>query len=1060
MTVDPFDTAALRAAVLTAWRSSPARLREDANTEEDHARGYYRDRVVVELAQNAADAAVRAGVPGRLLLRLARTDEGTTLVAANTGAPLTAEGVAALASMRASAKRADQPGVVGRFGVGFAAVRAVSDELSVVSTTGGVRFSLRDTAQVLADLVEDAGPDRPGLEQEVRRRDGSLPALRLPFAADGLPPEGFDTAVVLLLRDEVAADEVRALLAAVDDALLLALPGLVEVVVEDGTGEGGPRRLADVHARWLVASAEGDVPRELLTDRPVEERDAARWRVTWAVPRTDPGERVDPFASDPFAPDPRAAAAVPRVVHAPTPTDEPLDVPALLVATLPLDPTRRHVAPGRLTDAVLRHAADVYARLAEQVADAGGDPLGLVPTTLPAAPIDATLRPLLLDRLASAALLPPAAPEDGDAGLVAPRRAVALAGGGPVDALAVLGRRVGALVVVPPGRQAHARLLGVEVRTLTDLVEELPADDDWPALYGALEALARADPVGGEALAGLPVPLADGRVVRGARGCVVLGEELGAVVRDVVGTLAGWGVRVVDPAAAHPLLGRLGATTPDALGLLRLPAVRDAVLAWDEDDEPGDGPDVTTTVLTLVRAVLPARDPSRWRATTGAWDALPADVREWLALLPVPAASGEHAPADGLVLPGSPAHRLLDERVLAPVAVEQVERWDAATLVAVGVREELVTVTVPDVLTGEEPVQDAPGALVAESLDGWAEYLEHVAAHCGPGAYLGDVTAVADLDAVAPDAWPDVLDALTGTAVLRRALLEPVRSDQGATLPSYTAWWLRERAPLGVAGPFVVGGGAGLSALLPPAPAAVAALDAEVQRALGGVVRPADVTPADWTDLLDAWPAGERVDVRAAATVWRYATPDAAPDRVPALVGDGSVLVVAAHDAAVAASPMWWQRTDVAALVPARDDDEALRLCRALDLPRVSELARGMVTRDDGREAPVPAEVRALLPDAPVTWCEHEDLRVDHVPVAWWVDVVHDEVRVHAATLSGLAAALAQTAGRWALRSALEAVLTDATRVSELALDAALDAAGEPAREPAGELAAERAVGV
>ena len=60
--------------------------------------------VLVELAQNAADAAVRAGVPGRLLLRLVDGDE-PALVAANTGAPLDAEGVLALSTLRASAKR-------------------------------------------------------------------------------------------------------------------------------------------------------------------------------------------------------------------------------------------------------------------------------------------------------------------------------------------------------------------------------------------------------------------------------------------------------------------------------------------------------------------------------------------------------------------------------------------------------------------------------------------------------------------------------------------------------------------------------------------------------------------------------------------------------------------------------------------------------------------------------------------------------------------------------------------------------------------------------------------
>ena len=38
MTADPFGTARLRSAVLDAWSASPARFREDANAEEDHAR--------------------------------------------------------------------------------------------------------------------------------------------------------------------------------------------------------------------------------------------------------------------------------------------------------------------------------------------------------------------------------------------------------------------------------------------------------------------------------------------------------------------------------------------------------------------------------------------------------------------------------------------------------------------------------------------------------------------------------------------------------------------------------------------------------------------------------------------------------------------------------------------------------------------------------------------------------------------------------------------------------------------------------------------------------------
>ncbi|MEU7818515.1 hypothetical protein AB0B41_39855, partial [Pseudonocardia sp. NPDC049154] len=142
MGTDPFGTAALRAALLATWSDSPTRFREDANAEEDLVLGGYAETWFVELAQNAADAARAAGVPGRLSL----TAVAGELRVANTGAPLDADGVAALASLRASAKR-DDPGAAGRFGVGFAAVLPVSDAPRLVTAPGtGVRFSAADTA--------------------------------------------------------------------------------------------------------------------------------------------------------------------------------------------------------------------------------------------------------------------------------------------------------------------------------------------------------------------------------------------------------------------------------------------------------------------------------------------------------------------------------------------------------------------------------------------------------------------------------------------------------------------------------------------------------------------------------------------------------------------------------------------------------------------------------------------------------------------------------------------------------------------------------------------------
>src|SRR5262249_62347342 len=88
--------------------------------------------------------------------------------------------------------------------------------------------------------------------------------------------------------------------------------------------------------------------------------------------------------------------------------------------------------------------------------------------------------------------------------------------------------------------------LGVRRLRLADLLDELAALDRqpewWRLLYEATEDADR------DQLSGLPVPLADGRLVRGPRGVVVGAEE------PVLGALLTLGFRVAEPAAAPPPL--------------------------------------------------------------------------------------------------------------------------------------------------------------------------------------------------------------------------------------------------------------------------------------------------------------------------------------------------------------------------------------------------------------------------------------------------------------------------------------------------------------------------
>ncbi|MDN5861797.1 MAG: ATP-binding protein, partial [Pseudonocardia sp.] len=249
--------------MLQSWAGSPTRFREDANAEEDLVLGGYVDTWFVELVQNAADAGARR-------VRVSAVD-GELRVAGD-GTPLTAAGVAALASLRASAKREDD-GSVGRFGVGFAAVLAVSEEPRIASTGGGVAFSATGTRSEIAAIDVVAA--------ELARRPGPPPVLRLVWPLAEEPPDGFGTEVRLPVRAGLDVDELLDQARDTAPDLLLALPGLAMIdvggVVLRRIVEGDRVIVGERH--WRIARGSG-VLAAADRDRAAEQRDRARWTVT------------------------------------------------------------------------------------------------------------------------------------------------------------------------------------------------------------------------------------------------------------------------------------------------------------------------------------------------------------------------------------------------------------------------------------------------------------------------------------------------------------------------------------------------------------------------------------------------------------------------------------------------------------------------------------------------------------------------------------------------------------------------------------------------------------
>ena len=385
-------------------------------------------------------------------------------------------------------------------------------------------------------------------------------------------------------------------------------------------------------------------------------------------------------------------AGVSAVVHAPTPTDERLGLPALLLASFPLSPDRRHVAPGPLTDFLLDQAAEVYAGLLPSLAP-GASLLDLVPSPVGRGELDAQLRDRILRLLPDTAFLPAAEPAGGR---VRPADAVVLDASMP--------RLIGSIapvlpdLIAGPARHPAFAVLGVRRLRLAELADMLASLDRDPAWWRDLyEVLAAAEPAELGELGSLPVPLADGRLV-------------GALVGSCCPVRA-WTCPVADGARlpgrsfrrGAPVAGAAGRGRGHATVVLADPAVRAAVEASYDEEDPGP---IADAVLSLVAAAH-----------------LRPDDYPWLADLALPGADGEWYPAGELLLPGSPLAEVVgSDTPFGTVSPAMVERYGAGTLEAVGVLSSF------SLLVAEDVVIDAPDL----DLDGAAEWAAEVRARLAP----------------------------------------------------------------------------------------------------------------------------------------------------------------------------------------------------------------------------------------------------------------------------------------------------------------------------------------
>lgn len=356
---------------LNVYQLSPERLIAEYRREREISRGYH-GREILELLQNAGDAARLQGTGGKVRLMVSPLG----MVMGNTGRPFDTNGVQSLQTANLSPKRQREGGVIGDKGLGFRSILNWTCAPLLSSGTLGLAF-LPDHAAKQVRYLETKSDEVARRVSEEREIAGELIAPRLVFPKwisnwaaeewkeDGLQDiatlchslrsEGFDTVVGMPFSSQQAFQEAVQQVDELRPEFLLLVESIAQLEIHI---EGQESKLWRCHrtdnrwticegsldlSSWRVTSYEGEVPCDLLDH---EEKTKNRFSVTLAIAAVDQAD--DGFLFCYF------------------PTEVEMPLPLLVHATLELDETRKHANDTRANCHILTVTAERIAELAEQ----------------------------------------------------------------------------------------------------------------------------------------------------------------------------------------------------------------------------------------------------------------------------------------------------------------------------------------------------------------------------------------------------------------------------------------------------------------------------------------------------------------------------------------------------------------------------------------------------------------------------------------------------------------------------------------------------------------------
>jgi hypothetical protein len=338
----------------------------------------YEGREILELLQNANDAAAEAALEGRVVIELSHDG----LVLANTGVTFSTGGMESLQTSHLSPKRRNRQAFIGNKGLGFRAILNWSRTPIILSGPLRIAYSQHLAEEKLAELIEASGEIAQLIGDERRTiSDCTGPLLAFPgYSENGdlsefvearnacnvlnrcetLLRQGYATAIGMPFDRPGAFDTAAAQLRQLRPEILLFTEWLSEIRICGLASEDQNwKRDQCVKRAHLISVLDNAAP-------------VGEWQVLREV-GTIPAELVESDKTEKINYEivvaiPTALVQTPSPLFSYFPTEVMLPLPVVCHATLELEQNRKHPQTGPSNRFVLERLADFITEVAERFA--------------------------------------------------------------------------------------------------------------------------------------------------------------------------------------------------------------------------------------------------------------------------------------------------------------------------------------------------------------------------------------------------------------------------------------------------------------------------------------------------------------------------------------------------------------------------------------------------------------------------------------------------------------------------------------------------------------------